>query len=369
MRIGILGGGQLARMMALAGTPLGLRFRFFDTHADAPAGHVGELHVGSFEDHVAIDRFCADCDVITYEFENIPAHIVERIERLHKVLPGSQPLRIGQDRINEKTFFKSRGVDTHDFRAVSDRASFDAAIRDIGLPAVIKTTRMGYDGKGQGVAHTAHEAESLWTTLGASPLIVEKFVKFDRELSAIAVRSVQGEVRFYDWTHNTHRGGILRVSRAGVTPADPQAASRARETIAKAMSDMNYVGVMAVELFEVGGRLLFNESAPRVHNSSHWTMDGARCGQFENHCRAVAGLPLGDVTREHDCAMVNLIGRLPSIESVAAIQGAHIHYYGKAERAGRKVGHINIVRRGDMTVGDFERSVTQAITLAEDSNA
>jgi len=368
MRIGILGGGQLARMMALAGTPLGLRFRFFDTHADAPAGHVGELHVGAFDDHDAIDRFCNGCDVITYEFENIPAHVVERIERSHNVCPGSHPLRIGQDRINEKNFFKSCGVDTHDFLAVHDRASFDAAIREIGLPAVIKTTRMGYDGKGQGVARTAAEADALWNALGASPLIVEKFVKFDRELSAIAVRASSGDIRFYDWTHNTHHNGILRISRAGATPADPAAATTARESIATAMARMNYVGVMAVELFEVNGRLLFNESAPRVHNSSHWTMDGARCGQFENHCRAVAGLALGDVAREHDCAMVNLISRLPSIDSIATIQGARVHFYGKSERAGRKVGHINIVRHIDMSYSDFEQSLARATKLAEDTN-
>ncbi|MFZ4573699.1 MAG: 5-(carboxyamino)imidazole ribonucleotide synthase [Phycisphaerales bacterium] len=364
MRIGVLGGGQLARMLAMAGAPLGLRFRCFDTTTDAPARDVCELHVGAFADPVAIDRFLRGVDVVTYEFENIPASVVESIERTRSVLPGSIALRTGQDRIAEKSFFRNSGLAVHDFRAADSREAFDSAIAEIGLPAVVKTTRMGYDGKGQAVVRSTEDAAAAWAKLGASPLIVEKFVPFTRELSAIAVRSPQGEVRFYDWVENVHEGGILRLSRAPARGVPETESSHVRAQIAGAMDQMRYVGVMAVELFDVGGKLLFNEMAPRVHNSGHWTIEGARCSQFENHCRAVAGLPLGSTACIAPAAMVNLIGGLPAIADVLGIPGAHPHFYGKEPRAGRKVGHITVIQEPGMSGAEFEASVERARALA-----
>lgn len=364
MRIGVLGGGQLARMLALAGAPLGLRFRCFDTLPEAPAGDVCELHVGDFGDHEAIRRFLDGVDVVTYEFENIPASVVEFIESFRPVFPNSRALKIGQDRINEKTAYKEAGVGVHDFASATTRAEFDGAIARLGLPVVVKTTRMGYDGKGQAVVRSPADAEAAWAALGRVPLIVEKFVPFTREISALAVRSRRGEVRFYDWVENTHRDGILRLSRVPAQDVLPEESAGARDHIAAAMARMEYVGVMAVELFDVNGRLLFNEMAPRVHNSGHWTIEGARCSQFENHCRAVAGLALGSTVSDRPAAMINLIGGLPDLSAALEIPGAHAHWYGKQPRPGRKVGHITVVQRPGMTPAEFEDSVARACALA-----
>ena len=341
MRVGILGGGQLGRMLALAGYPLGLRFGFLDPN-DGSAGHVGELIRGEFDDPAALDRFASGCDVVTYEFENVPAATVRRIAERVPVFPPADALEVAQDRLAEKQLFTRLGIPTPAFAPVASRQELDAAIEQVGLPAVLKTRRLGYDGKGQAVLRTPADAAAAWERLGSSPLILESFVGFDRELSILAVRSRSGETSTYPLVQNEHADGILRVSRApapGLTePLQRLASSHA----AAILKTLNYVGVLAIEWFQVGDTLLANEMAPRVHNSGHWTIDGAVTSQFENHLRAILGWPLGDASCRGVAAMVNLIGQAPPPSELVGHAGLHVHLYGKEPRPGRKVGHLNL---------------------------
>jgi 5-(carboxyamino)imidazole ribonucleotide synthase len=363
MMIGVLGGGQLARMLALAGIPLGLQFRFLDTSPYAPAAAVGDLIVGDFEDHDVVERFVRSVDAATYEFENIPARTVESIEARVPVFPSSRALRIGQDRLLEKQFFGEQGVSVHEFAPVSSLPEFHAALEAVGLPAVVKTRRMGYDGKGQAVIRRRDEIDAVWANLGSSCLLVEKFVPFVRELSVLAVRNWAGDLRLYDWVENVHHTGILRLSRAPAR-VDPAVAEPALNGIRRALIALAYVGVLAVEFFDVGDRLLFNEMAPRVHNSGHWTIEGARTSQFENHCRAVAGLPLGDCRADAPAAMVNLIGSIPPVHQMLEVPGARVHLYGKEPRPARKVGHVTLVHRPGDSMHDFEAHIARLRNLA-----
>lgn len=365
--IGILGGGQLARMLVLAGVPLGLRFRCFDVTDDAPAGEVCELHTGSFDDKAALDRFCAGLDIVTYEFENIPIEAVRHVATRVRVHPDPKALEIGQDRLFEKTFCLEKGMPVHAFRACQTRIEFDDALKALGLPVVIKTRRMGYDGKGQAVARTAAEADAAWNQLGSVPLLVEAFVPFVRELSAIAVRGVDGSTVVYDWVENEHRKGILRLSVAPAGAVPEALSRRTREQIVEVMAALNYVGVMAMEFFDDGERLLLNEIAPRVHNSGHWTIEGALTSQFSNHCRAIAGLPLGRSDSHGVSAMVNFIGAIPQAARVLSVEGASLHEYGKQSRPGRKVGHATIVAA--TRDAKFDGAIASMRALAEEAES
>lgn len=339
MIVGVLGGGQLGRMLALAGYPLGLRFRFLDPAQDAPAGHLGELVVGDYDDEELLRQFAAGLDVITYEFENVPVAATRLLEA--PVFPPAAALDVAQDRLAEKTFFQQLGIPTPPFAPVNSLDELEMAVRRIGLPAVLKTRRFGYDGKGQQVLRAAEQIVPAWQAIGAVPLILEGFVPFERELSIIGVRGRDGATAFYPLIENEHREGILRRSIAPA-PQTTMLQAAAEEIARSVLEALDYVGVLAVELFQSGDRLIANEMAPRVHNSGHWTIEGAETSQFENHLRAVLGLPLGPTTARGHAVMLNLIGRLPSTPAVLNVTGAHLHLYGKQPRPGRKLGHITL---------------------------
>ena len=343
MNVGVLGGGQLGRMLALAGYALGMRFRFLDPAPDAPAGHLAAHIAGGYDDPQILDRFAAGLDVVTYEFENVPVTAAEHLAQRVAVYPPPPALAAAQDRLVEKRFFVRLGIPTPGFAEVDTRADLDAAVAAIGLPGVLKTRRLGYDGKGQALLRTSTDVAAAWQALAGAALIYEAFVPFDRELSILAVRDRRGATVCYPLVENHHREGILRLSLGPAPDIEPALQEQAEEYARRALVALDYVGVLAIELFQVGDRLLANEMAPRVHNSGHWTIEGAVTSQFENHLRAVCGLPLGDTSPRGHAAMVNLIGAMPDRAAVLAIAGAHLHDYGKAPRAGRKLGHITVV--------------------------
>lgn len=360
-RIGVLGAGQLGRMLGLAGRNLGLELTFLDPTAGSPAAAVGELIVADYANAAARQRLSAS-DVVTFEFENVPVAAVQALEQTVKVFPASTALEVAQDRLHEKSCFRSLGIATPPFEAVDSYAELTAALGRIGYPAVLKTRRMGYDGKGQAVLRTEADAQAAFERLGAAPLILEGFVSFQRELSIIAARSTRGEVACYPLVQNHHESGILRKTVAPAPGVTSELERAAREHIEKLLQHLAYVGVLALELFEVDGQLLANEIAPRVHNTGHWTIEGAHTSQFENHLRAILGLPLGRTAALSPCAMLNLIGVAPDAAAVLAVPDAHLHWYGKEPRSGRKVGHIT-VRAADSAelatrVAELEQLVT-----------
>jgi 5-(carboxyamino)imidazole ribonucleotide synthase len=315
--VGVVGGGQLGRMLGLAGIPLGLSFRFLDPAADAPAAEVGELLVGAYDDPELLDRLADGAAAVTYEFENVPVDAARRAG----AIPDAAALEASQDRLVEKQFFRRLGIPT---------ARIDDEVER--FPAILKTRRLGYDGKGQQLVST-HVA-------GTVPgHVLEERVVFDRELSLLGARGRDGETRFWPLVENVHEDGILRTSRAPALDA-PQ--DEAEEYGTRLLDELGYVGVLALELFEVGGGLLANEFAPRVHNTGHWTIEGSATSQFENHLRAILGLPLGS-TSSRPCFMANLIGAMPPADEVLRIPGAHLHAYGKEPRPGRKLGHVTLV--------------------------
>jgi 5-(carboxyamino)imidazole ribonucleotide synthase len=340
--VAVLGGGQLGRMLALAGYPLGLRFRFLDPAPDATAGRVGELVVGDYRDPAALDRVAAGAAAATFEFENVPVDAARALERRVPVRPGPRALEVAQDRVAEKTFFRELGVPTAPFVPVDSRADLDAALERLGVPAVLKTRRLGYDGKGQAVLRSGADAEAAWQRLGGVPLVLEGFVAFRRELSVLAVRGRDGATACYPLVENHHRDGILRLSRAPAPGLTPALQALAEDQAARVLAGLDYVGVLAIELFDVGDGLLANELAPRVHNSGHWTIEGAETSQFENHLRAVLGWPLGATAARGASAMVNLIGAVPEPAALLALAGAHLHLYDKAPAPGRKLGHLTL---------------------------
>lgn len=341
-RIGILGAGQLGRMLALAGYPLGLEFRFLDPAPDSPSRHLGEFICAPYDDEAALTEFVEGLDLVTFEFENVPADVLAFLEDHAPTAPNRQSLATGQDRLSEKTLFRQLGIETSPFAIVDSRADLEGAATRLGLPAILKTRRLGYDGKGQFVIGSAADIDEAWETLGGVPLILEGFVKFDRELSIIAVRGRDGETAFYPLTENHHEGGILRLSRAPAPSLAPELQATAEEYAQRLLDHLDYVGVLAIELFQRGSELLANELAPRVHNSGHWTIEGAETSQFENHLRAICGLPLGATTPRGHSAMLNIIGAIPDSAEVLATSNAHLHLYGKAPRPGRKLGHITV---------------------------
>lgn len=343
MHIGILGAGQLGRMLALAGANLGLRTRLYDPSPDACGGHVAELHVGEFTDLDRLDRFAAGLDLITYEFENVPVHAVRHLARRVTVHPNPEALRIGQDRLEERALFRRLNLPIPEFAPVASRAELDSALSLTGLPAVLKTRRGGYDGKGQAVLRAHSDLDHAFTQLGSGsiPLILEAFIPFTRELSILACRARDGTIALYPLTQNEHRLGILRQSLAPAPNLSPALQLQADHIARSLLEALDYVGLLAVELFDLNGTLLINELAPRVHNSGHWTLNGSSTSQFENHLRAVAGLPLGPADALGHAAMLNLIGDAPPLAALAALPGAHVHLYAKSPRPGRKIGHLN----------------------------
>jgi 5-(carboxyamino)imidazole ribonucleotide synthase len=343
--VGILGGGQLARMLVLAGAPLGLRFLVLDAAADACAAQCAPLVRADYHDFNKLAGFAARSDVATFDFENVPADSALWLSERVPVFPNPRALAVAQDRLAEKSLFRELGIAVPKFADVESRAMLDAAIAWIGTPCILKTRRLGYDGKGQFRLRTASDADAAWSALGAQAitvgLILEAFVPFQRELSVVAVRGRDGEFRAWSLTENWHDHGILSASLA---PASVDAAI-AEKAIAHARTvaeTLDYVGVFALELFLADGHLLANEMAPRVHNSGHWTIEGAETSQFENHLRAVLGLPLGNTRTVGQSCMLNWIGELPDANAVLRDPCGHWHDYGKAPREGRKVGHATL---------------------------
>ncbi|MCC6175449.1 MAG: 5-(carboxyamino)imidazole ribonucleotide synthase [Chloroflexi bacterium] len=344
MIVGVLGGGQLGRMLALAGYPLGLRFRFLDPSPESPAGQFADLHVARYDDQAALARFADGLDVVTYEFENVPVATTRFLAGRVPVLPPPAALEVAQDRLREKTLFARLGIPTATYVPVDSLDQLADAVARIGLPAVLKTRRLGYDGKGQLVLHTPADVEGAWTALGGIPLILEGFVPFERELSILAARDPAGAVACYPLVANQHRAGILRLSLAPAEAVTSELQARAEGHARAVLEALDYVGVLAVELFQVGDSLLANEMAPRVHNSGHWTIEGAETSQFEQHLRAILGLPLGSTQLRGWSAMANLLGVEPPLGALLAQPGLHPHRYGKAPRPGRKLGHVTLVR-------------------------
>lgn len=342
MTVGIVGGGQLGRMLVLAGIPLGLRFRVLDPVPEAATDAVAERVRGEFDDFAALADFVRGLEVATYEFENVPVGTTRWLAERISVYPPPEALEVAQDRLAEKQFFTRVGIPVPEFRSVQNRTDLDTARAALGLPGVLKTRRFGYDGKGQSVMRSDADVETAWELLGGRPLVWERFVQFDRELSVLAVRGRDGATAFYPLVQNEHHRGILARSRAPAPHLSPELQRRAEGYAAAALDALGYVGVLAIEFFAVGNELLANEMAPRVHNSGHWTIEGAETSQFENHLRAVAGWPLGSTAAVGESLMVNLIGSVPAAAAVSAIEGAHLHLYGKSPRPGRKLGHITV---------------------------
>jgi 5-(carboxyamino)imidazole ribonucleotide synthase len=342
MRLGILGGGQLGRMMALAAHPLGVHCRLLDPAEGSSAGEVAELVVGRYDDPDMLDRFVTRLDAVTYEFENVDAAAIDHLEGRVPVRPGRRALEVAQDRLTEKTFFRDHDIETAPFAAADSLEELQAAVEEVGLPAIVKTRRFGYDGKGQVVIRSPDDIIPAWEAVGGVPLLLEGLIPFERELSVLAVRDPVGALAFYPVVENHHADGILRRSQAPAPDLTPALEDRARYYATRVLEDLEYVGVLAIELFQVGDRLLANEMAPRVHNSGHWTIEGAETSQFENHVRAVLGLPLGSTAARGHSAMVNLIGETPDTAAVLRHPNAHLHRYGKEPRPGRKVGHITV---------------------------
>ncbi|MBM7130091.1 5-(carboxyamino)imidazole ribonucleotide synthase [Dyella mobilis] len=364
--LGILGGGQLARMLALAAAPLGVNTLVVDSAADACAGQVAPLRLADWTDYATLEKFAAEVDVVTFDFENVPAETAHWLAERVQVFPDPRALAVAQDRLAEKTLFRECGLETPAFHAVDTREDLDRALASIGAPAILKTRRLGYDGKGQFRIKQLADADAAWAALGAQAtahgLILEAFVPFERELSVLAVRARNGDFRIWPLTQNWHTDGVLSLSLA---PAPKVNALQQRaEELARILAErLGYVGVFALELFVKDGQLLGNEMAPRVHNSGHWTIEGAIASQFENHVRAVLGLPLGDTSARGFSVMFNWIGELPDAAPVLRATDGHWHDYGKQSRPGRKVGHATVCAQDAATlaarIGDVARALTR----------
>ncbi|MBK8814155.1 MAG: 5-(carboxyamino)imidazole ribonucleotide synthase [Methylococcaceae bacterium] len=359
MKIGILGAGQLARMIALAGFPLGLEFVFLDPSADACAHQLGEHLVGDYDDPELLAQLAERADVVTYEFENVPAEVAKFLGERTTVYPPPKALQVGQDRLVEKTYFRDLGIPTPEFAVVNSVDNLQSAVARLGFPAILKTRRLGYDGKGQVFVKPDTDLAEAWEAVRGYDCILEAFVPFKREVSIIAARSVSGEVLYYPLSENLHKGGILRVAECKAN--DPLQA-QAEDYVSRLLESLEYVGVIALELFEVDGNLLANEFAPRVHNSGHWTIEGAQTCQFENHLRAILDLPLGSTAAVGQAAMVNFIGGLPETKDVLAIEGAHMHLYGKSPRKGRKVAHATV---RSISEEEYKLTLSKLFQLAE----
>lgn len=358
-RLGIIGGGQLARMLAQAAHKLDIATIVLDPKADACAGQVTELVQAEYHDQTALNAVADQCDVLTFDFENVPADSLQQLSEHCRICPGADILAIGQDRLQEKNLFRELDIPVGGFYPVGSRPELLGALEQTGYPAILKTRRFGYDGKGQQVLRQTEDLEYAWRKLAGHDLILEQFISFDWECSIIGVRNDAGETRFYPLTKNHHSNGILSYSRAPIPGLDPALQNQAQNYLQRILERFEYVGVLTLELFVVGDKLLANEIAPRVHNSGHWTIDGAACSQFENHVRACCGLPLGSTQAACESLMLNWIGEVPNPRNFQAIDNLHWHDYGKAPREGRKVGHATL------TADDSDTLLRQVKRIAD----
>ena len=355
MRVGVIGGGQLGRMLAQAGADLGIQVTTLDPAAASPAAQVAPAIVASYDDERALLDLAERSDVITFEFENVPAASTRFLaDRGVPLFPAPKALEVAQDRLSEKTLFTDVGLPAPMFASVEDLDSLHAAIDAIGAPALLKTRRLGYDGKGQAHVHGHERAEDAWRAVGEVPSILEAVVPFTREVSVLGARAQDGQTRFWPLVQNRHREGILRVSLAPAPSLTEELQTAAERHARALMEELDYVGVLAIELFvmdgERGPQLLGNEMAPRVHNSGHWTIEGSQTSQFAQHLRAICGLPLGGTAMRGHAAMVNLVGELPDPAAILAVPGAHLHLYGKQPRPGRKLGHVTVLAEDPETL-------------------
>lgn len=341
MRVGILGGGQLGRMLALAAAPLGIHTRCWTDRSTTSAPAVGETVLGPTDDPAALAAFADGLDVVTWESENVSAHVLRELSGRVPVMPGLRSLEVGADRVAEKLLFARVGAASSRWLPVDTAEQAAAAAQRLILPAILKQRTGGYDGRGQRRVRQPADAGLAFDQLGGAPCILEEQVHFEREVSQLAARARDGTLAFWPLTENVHHDGVLRISRAPA-PADDAFQSEVRGITARIMQDLDHVGVLAVEFMVVAGRPLALEIAPRVHNSGHWTLDGSDTSQFENHVRAIAGLPLGSTTTRQPCAMLNLLGATPDRGRLLAVPGTRLHHYGKAAAPRRKLGHVNV---------------------------
>ncbi len=347
--VGIVGGGQLGMMLAEAATGLGIECVTLDPALDSPASRVAPAIVGAFDDETALAELAAAADVVTYEFENVPVASARFLAERVEVFPPPESLEFAQDRVLEKTLFEEVGLAVAPFSPVSSRDELAEALEMIGVPSVLKTRRLGYDGKGQVRLATVGDADDAWREVGEVPSILESLVPFERELSILGVRGRDGRATFYPLVENRHRDGILRVSIAPAPEVTAELQATAERHALAVMERLGHVGVLAIELFQVGQNLFGNEMAPRVHNSGHWTIEGAETSQFENHLRAICGLELGSTSASSYSGMVNLIGSAPPDGAFDLGSGVHLHLYGKVSRPGRKVGHVTVIGADPIT--------------------
>lgn len=360
MRIGIIGAGQLGQMLGYAARDLDVECRFVDPSDTPPAADCGEVIQRPFDDAEALAELAATCDVVTYEFENVPVEALHKIEGKVPVYPPAAALRHAQDRLDEKRLFDQLDIPLPGYRIIDSREDIVTAADQLGLPLVIKTRRLGYDGKGQFIIRDRNDIDDAWKALGANSLIAEQWVNFDYEVSAIGARNVDGDVVIYPLSRNVHEDGILRTSRSPIDA--PVLTERAETYVRRLLGHLDYVGVLALELFVCDNDLMANEFAPRVHNSGHWTIEGAATSQFENHLRAVMNKPLGSTASVGHAGMINLIGDIP--DSVRSLEHGVLHDYGKAPRPGRKLGHITVIAETaasrDALVDIISQSVNQS---------
>ncbi|MGB5689439.1 MAG: 5-(carboxyamino)imidazole ribonucleotide synthase [Woeseiaceae bacterium] len=358
MRIGIIGAGQLGQMLGHAARDLGVECRFLDPADSPPAADCGEVIQRSFDDAEALAELAATCDVITYEFENVPVEALQKIDSDVPVFPPANALRHAQDRLAEKRLFEQLEIPLPGYRTIDSRADMAAAVDALGLPVVIKTRRLGYDGKGQFVIKDRNAIDAAWKELGGTALIAEQWVAFDYEVSCIGVRNRDGDIAIYPLSHNIHEGGILRTSRSPVEI--PALTEKAEGYMRRMLGHLDYVGVLALELFVKGDELLANEYAPRVHNSGHWTIEGSATSQFENHIRAVTNRSLGSTASLGHAGMINLIGDIP--DAARALESGKLHDYGKTARPGRKLGHITVTAATAAERDELVDRISQSVT-------
>lgn len=363
MKLGVLGGGQLGRMLGMEGLPLAIEPVFWEPEATACAQLVGEHLCAAYDDPKALALFAQQVEVCTYEFENVPSPVLTALAAQVPVYPPLAALELSQDRLTEKQLFARLGIRTAPYAAVDSEAMLREVVAALGLPAILKTRRFGYDGKGQFVIRSEDDIATAWQALGSVPLILEGFVQFSREVSIVAARGRDGSTVFYPLSENVHRDGILFISHARPGDAMQQ---QAEDFASKLLAQLDYVGVLCLELFVVADGLVANEFAPRVHNSGHWTIEGSDTSQFENHLRAVAGLPLGSTACVGFPALVNLVGTLPPLAKLLAIPQVHVHFYGKAEKPARKVGHVTIRAN---TEAERETRVAQVLQVMQETTS
>ncbi len=363
MSIGIIGAGQLGRMIALAGYPMGLKFTFLDRSDQAPGAQVGNIILGDFSNADALAKLAREVSVLTYDVENVPVEALREAAGDVPVHPGPAILEAAQDRLDEKQAFADHGIATAPYRRVDSREDLGAAVKALGLPAVLKRRRLGYDGRGQRFLHEPSDLDEAWEALGDAPLILEGFVDFDREVSLVGVRNPSGDTAFYPLSENVHEDGILRYSLAPAPKNGPQ--TKAEDQMRSLMESYGYAGVLTIEYFEKDGELIANEMAPRVHNSGHWTIEGAATSQFENHLRGILDLPLGDTRPRGRAAMVNCLGGMPEMSEVIALPDVHYHDYGKAARPRRKLGHLTAIRENDAGRSDILEQLLEIVRRAE----